>query len=346
MIFPKQPASPNAPQSSLRVELLGQLSGAQMAVEAAITELRRSGDGSLLAQGERQLQSLQALQAALATASPTALISMRAEVLASITTAGTTVQQARVAGSQQSAEMASLAAVRAESHQLAEATQRALFEDRILDASLRFASPAEEEAYRQREAERLALIDSLDPRSPRSARDQLLIQRDQVDDAMAHGADRDPRAQQMRDQIDRQLRLQREAEIRAGRDPKEYDREVAALQASLLPRASAQAEEKAAYVARRWKTDASGAAEDDSVTNAVSAMPRGAKAEVLAAAVQAASAIDSSFQEDAPAAMPVQQVAGQLRAAGVAGTPASDGEPMAPARVGSPPGQTGRSGPG
>ena len=175
MRFPDQPSSPDAPQSSLRVELLGQLTGAQMAVEAAIAELRRSGDGSLLAQGERQLQSLQALQAALATASPTALISIRAEVLASITTAGTTVQQARVAGAQQSAEMVSLAAVRAESRQLAEATQRALFEDWILDASLRFASPAEEEAYRQREAERLALIGSLDPRNPRSARDQLLI---------------------------------------------------------------------------------------------------------------------------------------------------------------------------
>src|SRR3546814_20332992 len=102
MMPPKQPASPNAPQSSLRVELLGQLTGAQMAVEAAIAELRRSGDGSLLVQGERQLQSLQALQAALATASPTALISMRAEVLASITTAGTPVQQARAGGSQPS----------------------------------------------------------------------------------------------------------------------------------------------------------------------------------------------------------------------------------------------------
>jgi len=344
MMFQDQPSSPDTPQSSLRVELLGQLAGAQMAMEAALAELRRSGDESLLAPGERQLQSLQALQAALATASPTALISMRAEVLASITTAGTTVQQARIASSQQSAEMASLAAVRAESRQLADATQRALFEDRILDASLRFASPAEEEAYRQREAERLALIDSLDLKNPRSARDHLLIQRDQIEDAMAHGADRDPRAQQMRDQIDRQLRLQREAEIRAGRDPKEYDREVAALQAS-LPRASVQAEEKAAYIARRWKTDASGVAEDESVTNAVSAMPRGAKAEVLAAAVQAVNAMDGAFQEDAPA-MPVQQVADQLRAAGVAGTLASEGEPIAPARVGSPAGQTGRSGPG
>src|SRR3546814_834443 len=117
MMLPKQPASPNAPQSSLRVELLGQLTGAQMAVEAAIAELRRSGDGSLLVQGERQLQSLQALQAALATASPTALISMRAEVLASITTAGTTVQQARAAGSPQSAEMAPLDAVRGDTRQ-------------------------------------------------------------------------------------------------------------------------------------------------------------------------------------------------------------------------------------
>ena len=327
MLFPKQAVSPNAPQSSLRVELLGQLTGAQMAVEAAIAELRRSGDGSLLAQGERQLQSLQALQAALATASPTALISMRAEVQASITTAGTTVQQARLAGSQQSAEMASLAAVRAESRQLAEATQRVLFEDRILDASLRFASPAEEEAYRRREAERLALIDSLDPRNPRSARDQLLIQRDQVDDAMAHGADCDPRAQQMRDQIDRQLRLQRDAEIQAGRDPKEYDREVAALQAS-LPRhgRSARAEERAAYIAGRWTAEPALTGGEDAAMPAAPASSAADQEHALAAAADEMAGEAPAMFDD-----PVQQAAAQLKAAGVSApavpeavTPGSD----------------------
>src|SRR3546814_12522842 len=140
---------------------------------------------------------------------------------------------------------------------------------------------------------------------------------------MAHGADRDPRAQQMRDQIDRQLRLQREAEIRAGRDPKEYDREVGALQAS-LPRASAQAEEKAAYVARRWKTDASGVAEDDSVTKAVSAMPRGAKAEVLAAARKVVNALAGPFSGDGPA-RPRPSVAKTHQARGAPGAPARQG---------------------
>src|SRR3546814_19248040 len=111
-----------------------------------------------MCQGERHVESLQALQAALANASPTALMSMRAEILASITTAGTTVQQPRAAGSQQSAEMASLAAARAESRQLAEATQRALFEDPILHASLPFASPAAEDAYRHPESEPLPLL--------------------------------------------------------------------------------------------------------------------------------------------------------------------------------------------
>lgn len=244
-------------------------------------------------------------------------------------------QAARAAEEKLSGDaQATLAAVTAEAHRLADRTQRALFDDKIFDPSLRFASNAEEEAYRQREEQRRGLLDGLDPNDPNYERNRLLIQQAQLDDAMKHGADRDPRAAQMRAEIEAMLRKQREAEIAAGRDPAEYDREVEAFRNGLPGHTSAQqTEEKAVYLARGWKADASLTAGDgNAVARSARVAVDGDKSAVVAAGAKE-EAVAPLTTLDLDDAEPVNHAINQLKAAGVSAAHAAHAEsPSAPAR--------------
>ncbi|TDP45969.1 hypothetical protein [Zavarzinia compransoris] len=171
-----------------------------------------------------------------------------------------------------------------------------MFREGVFDAALRFGSPEEEAAYREREAERRALLEGLDPNDPRHDRDRLLIAQDQLRDAIGHGADSDPRAQAMWAEIEKNLRAQRAAEIAAGRDPREIDAGDAALRSRLptRPRFAGVTTDKA--------VDESVAVKDDQERE-------NAEAEQAAVAAQGL--------DDSPTTNPVQHAAAGLRAAGV-----------------------------
>ena len=74
-----------------------------------------------------------------------------------------------------------------------EALGRDLFDKHVLDPYLQFASPEDEEAYRKREKERQEAYErALALHTPEGDHLALQLQKAQIADAKAHGADRSP----------------------------------------------------------------------------------------------------------------------------------------------------------
>lgn len=145
-----------------------------------------------LLQAQSQLQGLSRLQQRLAGACGADLVTLRAEISASIAATQLLVQQSRVAAATQSAE-----AVLREARQALREEVTALAEDfyekKKFDPYLRFASAEDEAAYRKREAERQRQI--ADARAKGTPEGDLAAARilgEQMDDAGAHGADASP----------------------------------------------------------------------------------------------------------------------------------------------------------
>lgn len=154
---PGHPASDDA-LASQRSELLEQLKSAEAALLAAIVDLRRGGDGALLAQNETDLAALAQMRTEIGRAGPTALAAMHGVVTTAVAKAQSSADQARTAtATAQTIKAQELAAVAAESREQVSAMLRDM---RHFDGGLRFALPNEEEEYRQREAERRAYIEA------------------------------------------------------------------------------------------------------------------------------------------------------------------------------------------
>lgn len=178
------------PEASLRAELTGAIAAAQIYIANAIAELARSGADS--AALTNQNSALQQLQRTVGSANLGSLLALRGEVSVTASSATNLANQAISSAASAAAAQANLTpAERARTN--IEALNRDLFENRVLDPYLRFASPEDEEAYRKRERERKEEIDRAmalgTPEGLRRANDLL---RDQLRDAGAHGADRSP----------------------------------------------------------------------------------------------------------------------------------------------------------
>lgn len=178
------------PEASLRAELTGAISAAQIDIANAIAELARSGaDSSALTS---QNSALQQLQRTVGSANLGSLLALRGEVSATTSSATNLANQAISSAASAAAAQANLSpSERARAN--IEALNRDLFENRVLDPYLRFNSPEDEEAYRKREREREAEIKrALELRTPEGLRRAAQLQQDQLRDAGAHGADRSP----------------------------------------------------------------------------------------------------------------------------------------------------------
>lgn len=197
MIDLDRPASPDDPQAGLRAELLGQLVAAQFDLEAVLTELARSGNPTEATQS--QLQRLTTLQHSIGAASPEALNQMRAEIVATVNGAQAIAQQGRASSStdDRAADPAQ------QSRRSLTAIQRDLFESRVLDPYLQFASADDEEEYRQRERERNeAMQRELAKGTLEGQRRANEIAAAQMADARAHGADASPDFGRLQSQIE------------------------------------------------------------------------------------------------------------------------------------------------
>jgi hypothetical protein len=178
------------PEASLRAELTGAIAAAQIDIANAIAELARSGADSaaLVNQG----QALQQLQRTVGSANLGSLLALRHEVAATSSSASALATQAISNAASNAANQANLSpAERARA--TIEALHRDLFENKVLDPYLRFASSEDEEAYRKRERERKEEIDrAMALGTPEGLRRAAELTQDQLRDADAHGAGRSP----------------------------------------------------------------------------------------------------------------------------------------------------------
>jgi hypothetical protein len=124
---------------------------------------------------------------------------MRATVAASIAASSGLAQQARAASSspsQATGATASLAAASASAREAVTSFERDMYEKKIFDPYLHFASKEDEEAYRKREAERKQATDvALKQNTPEGNLRAADLSIAQLNDAGAHGATASPEYQ-------------------------------------------------------------------------------------------------------------------------------------------------------
>jgi hypothetical protein len=216
-----QAALPPDPLASQRGALLGQLLGAQFDLERAIAALVQSGASTVAA--DAQLRALTGLQARIGTASPSELRSLTAEIASAVLLAqqaASTAQNEAVAerGSNLAANIVQAAA---EAH---DAMHAAIDHLRDFDPYLHFASAADEAAYRQREAERLAYIKAQEAKhTPEGELNASGAAVGQMVDAKAHGAGASPAFQERADNLVRAAENLREQVRASGGSTKEFD---------------------------------------------------------------------------------------------------------------------------
>lgn len=208
----------------MRAELLGQLVAAQFSLDAVIAELERSG--APVDAARNQLQALTDTLRMVGAASPAALAQMRAEIVATVGAANMVAQQSRNAASRDTPDDL-LAATSANTRAAVQRISADLFERKIFDRDLLFASEEDERAYRQREAEREARVrEELAKGTPEGNLNAAAGTIGQMVDAGAHGADRNPQFQQQFDELIGSTQRLRDQMIRNGQDVSEFDRHL------------------------------------------------------------------------------------------------------------------------
>lgn len=221
---------PPEPEGTFRTELLGQLLAAQNQLEAQMSELRRvAADPGLIAECGTQLSFLSNLQQNIATATPATMASMHAEIAASMNAVAGIAQQARIAANDVALGSAQLAATTAATRQTVTDLSSDLYERRIFDPYLKFASPEDEAEYRKREAENQRYIrEQLEKKTPEGTLNAAGGAADQMLDANAHGAGDSPdfalRWQRLRKDLDNQ----RSAVKAEGKSTEECDNRIKA----------------------------------------------------------------------------------------------------------------------
>lgn len=184
------PATPDDPQASLRAELLGQIVAAQFDLEAVVTELARTGGNP--GDAQNQLQFLSNLQRSVGAANPVALAQMRSEIAATVNAAQAVAAQGRSAASSDD-KTVELAETTANTRRTIGDVSEKLFERKVLDPYLTFASPEDEAEFRRREAERQEYVRrELAKGTPEGALNASNATVAQLEDARDHGADRSP----------------------------------------------------------------------------------------------------------------------------------------------------------
>ena len=198
---------PVEPEASLRAELVGELGAAQSILETQIETLRHAtqlgGDGSALVLAQNQLAHLSRLAQRIDHANGQALTELRAEVTAIVAATQSTAQQARSAAVSGEAAEVALHAAQAEARRVTGDFLHDYYERKIFDPYLRFASPEDERAYRDREEARLRAIEEARALgTPQGELQALRLAQEQLRDAGRYGAADSPDYQPMLDRID------------------------------------------------------------------------------------------------------------------------------------------------
>lgn len=209
----------------------GQLGTASDVLANQLAELQSlppdSASASAMAACAAQLATLNALQRTLVLAKGGSLAALRADIGAAVAAASAVGQQARAATESNAAGAAFLAATSAVIRQEVASLADDLFNRRIFDSYMRFASPEEEAAYREREAERQSYIEQqLAKGTPEGELNAAGATAGQMLDANAHGAGDSPDFLPRWNRLVETTRKHREAMRQAGQSTEEYDRNV------------------------------------------------------------------------------------------------------------------------
>lgn len=218
------------PEGTLRAELLGRLIAAQASLEAVLEDLRRAGGDADPVVAQRcadQLATVQSMRDGIASATPAALIAMKAGVGACVTSSQTVVQNTRAATA--TADAALLAATGAAARNEVESLSADLFDRRIFDRYLQFKSREDEEQYRKREEEtRRYVAQQLAAKTPEGDLNAGGAVMGQMLDAHAHGAGDSPEFAARWERLVETTRRHREAMRGEGRSTEEFDRNLKA----------------------------------------------------------------------------------------------------------------------
>jgi hypothetical protein len=170
--------------------LLAQIRSAQADIDQLLAQL--GGDaGTVLADAQSQRRLLINLEQNLVSGAAAATSSIRNEIAGAAAVAVTLGQQARASGDQRA--NVELAAAQARTRATVLEIGRDIYERRIFDPYLRFASEEDEAAYRRREEEnRRAIERALAENTPEGDLRASRIMERQLQDAGAHGADASP----------------------------------------------------------------------------------------------------------------------------------------------------------
>lgn len=211
--------------------MFGQLSAAQSALESHLADLHRTGaDSALVAECGTRVGALTALQKGVALAPVGSLAAMRPKIAASIAATAAIVEHARASTAAHGVkEAAQLAAASAAARSQVTALQSDLFERRIFDPFLRFATADDEAAYRRREADAQRYISAQlaegTPEGDLNASGALVSR---MLDAHSHGAGASHEFQARWSRLVASTETLRDAMRRDGRATEEFDRNMEA----------------------------------------------------------------------------------------------------------------------
>jgi len=215
---PGHPASDD-PLASERLAMVGQLVVAQFDLETAIAALTRSGGDAVTAQ--TQLQNITQLRQQIGTASPTALATLRSEIVAAVAQSHSAVQEARTAAHGTDGEGAALASLASRAQSQATAFMRDLHQ---YDGLLQFENDAERDAYRQRAEERRRQHDAgIAEGGPEGALKASGAAYGQAVDLAVHGGSGDPALMRRVDELAASTAALRAGMIRDGKDVSKFD---------------------------------------------------------------------------------------------------------------------------
>ena len=184
----QHPAKPDAPQASLRAELLGRLFAAQAEINALLME---SDTAEVAGALRASLNDIQSIQQEVASAPANRLFAMKSEVQAQVR--AVQAEGARIREAAATFKLHADQRLEEAQHASRKQVEEVMAGMRDFDPYLKFASADEAAAYRHREQTRRDYIDREhakgtvvgDLNAAKAAKDQLL-------DAGSHGGDRHP----------------------------------------------------------------------------------------------------------------------------------------------------------
>lgn len=210
-------------------ELREQLNTAQRELDIAMLDMREAGaNEAAIAVLRDQAQNLVQLQRALTDRSRGGLDGLKGPVAAAVAISATLATSGREAAlATKETNAAAIAAISAVARGQAEGLSRDIYERRIFDPYLKFASSFDEDLYRRREEANKRYIDAeLAKGTPEGDLNATGGMLDQMVDAAAYGAARSPEFKERWEQLRDTAEKQREAMRADGRSTDEYDQRV------------------------------------------------------------------------------------------------------------------------